>query len=151
MQYYYLLARLLLLAFPAAATVLVSYNAAKGDNTDVLGQLNLEGWNDANWPSDPPVQNSSLYFKTSVDPSNKPAAHVHKAAHFSRAEYHSLYKKTAADTTYYIGYHVMWQNVDYQTIVWQWKNYDADTVHSDDICAGLVFRKDPNDSANHTM
>ncbi|KAF8217042.1 hypothetical protein K438DRAFT_2007726, partial [Mycena galopus ATCC 62051] len=117
------------------------YSAADGDATSVLGLLNLGGYDDAPWPSGQ-GQNASAFFETATDPNGVPAAHVHKAAHFARAEYHSLKGKTEASTTYYIGYHVMWQNVDYQTICMQWKNYDSNTVSTDDIPVALVFRTD---------
>lgn len=103
----------------ASATVLVSYSAADGDNTSNLGLLNLQGWDRASWPSGKGM-NSSLYFTTGTDPDGIPAAHVHKDAHFVRSEYHSLKSKTTQNKTYYIGYHVRFESVDYQTIVWQW-------------------------------
>ncbi|KAK7403100.1 hypothetical protein QQX98_011165 [Neonectria punicea] len=134
----------------ASATVLVSYSAATGDDTSTLGLLNLQGWDRANWPSGKGM-NSSLYFTTGTDPDGVAAAHVHKAAHFVRSEYHSLKGKTAQEKVYYIGYHVRFDKVDYQTIVWQWKNYDPDTVKTDNIPAALVFRKNSDGSENHTI
>ncbi|KAK7429923.1 hypothetical protein QQZ08_003545 [Neonectria magnoliae] len=95
--------------------------------------------------------NGSLYFTTGTDPDSVAAAHVHKAAHFVRSEYHSLKDKTAQEKVYYIGYHVRFDKVDYQTIVWQWKNYDPDTVKTDNIPAALVFRKNSDGSENHTI
>ncbi|KAK7024931.1 hypothetical protein R3P38DRAFT_2951827 [Favolaschia claudopus] len=133
-----------------SGTVLVKYSAAAGDQTSALGLLNLGGYDDAQWPSGQ-SQNDSAYFKTATDPNGVPAAHVHKAQHFARAEYHLLKGKTEVDKTYYIGYHVMWKNVDYQTIVMQWKNYDPKTTPTANIPACLVFRNDASGSANHTM
>ncbi|KAF7548738.1 hypothetical protein G7Z17_g6862 [Cylindrodendrum hubeiense] len=134
----------------ASATVLVSYSAADGDDPSVLGLQNLQGWDRASWPSGK-AQNSSLYFTTATDPDGVAAAHVHKNAHFTRSEYHSLKGKTVQDKTYYIGYHVRFDSVDYQTIVWQWKNYDSETVDTDNIPAALVFRKNSGDDENHTI
>lgn len=53
--------------------------------------------------------------------------------------------------TYYIGYRVQWVNVDYQTIVFQWKGYNTSTNIDDDIPIGLVFRHDATGGQNHTM
>ncbi|KPM45320.1 hypothetical protein AK830_g1189 [Neonectria ditissima] len=144
------LSSLLTVAPLASATVLVSYSAAKGDDTSALGLLNLQGWDRANWPSGKGM-NSSVYFTTGTDPNGIAAAHVHKDAHFVRSEYHSLKSNTAQEQVYYIGYHVRFDKVDYQTIVWQWKNYDPDTVDTDNIPAALVFRKDSDGGENHTI
>ncbi|KAH7150433.1 hypothetical protein B0J13DRAFT_606088 [Dactylonectria estremocensis] len=134
----------------ASANVLMRYSAADGDDTRELGLLNLQGWDRAQWPSGE-AMNSSLYFTTSTDPDGTPAAHVHKDAHFTRSEYHSLKGRTKQNTTYYIGYHVRFDKVDCQTIVWQWKNYDSETVGTDNIPAALVFRKNSGDNKNHTI
>lgn len=139
---------------PCLSEVLISYNASAGDDPSVLGLINLQGWDDKDqmlyWPSGQ-GSNSSAFFNSSTDPSSIPAAHVHRDAHFRRAEYHVLKGETKVNTTYYIGYHVMWEKVDYETIVFQWKNYDANTVDTDNIPVVLVFGRDANDSANHTM
>ncbi|KAI1330340.1 hypothetical protein F5Y16DRAFT_362856 [Xylariaceae sp. FL0255] len=132
------------------AKYLVSYNASAGDATRILGTFDLEGWGREAWPSGK-CQNSSVYFKTATDPDGVPAAHVHKDAHFTRAEYHMLNGKTVADTTYYIGYKVRFDAVDYQTFVWQWKNYDGSTVGADNVPAVLTFGKDADDADYHTM
>lgn len=132
------------------AKYLVSYNASAGDNPSVLGLLNLEGWHREDWPKGQ-SQNNSLYFKTATDPEGVPAAHVHKSAHFTRAEYHMLKDETVGDMTYYIGYKVRFDAVDYQTFVWQWKNYDSSTIDADNVPAVLTFRKDADDSDYHTM
>ncbi|KAI0968052.1 hypothetical protein F4678DRAFT_232526 [Xylaria arbuscula] len=134
----------------ATAKYLVSYNASAGDDPNVLGLLGLDGWNRTDWPNGQ-SQNSSLYFKTATDPGGVPAAHVHKSAHFTRAEYHMLKDETVVDMTYYIGYKVRFDAVDYQTFVWQWKNYDSSTVKADDVPAVLTFRKDADDSDYHTI
>lgn len=74
-------------------------------------------------------------------------------AAFTRAEYHMLKGagEIALDTTYYIGYKVRFDAVDYQTFVWQWKNYDSDSVGVDNIPAVLTFGKDASDANYHTM
>lgn len=122
----HLLIALALAACPVfvSAKVLLSYNASAGEPTSKLGLLNLAGWDDVDWPSGQ-GQNSSEYFmvtcnhfanascasrsqrspslmpsQTSTDPDGVPAAHVHKDAHFARAEYHMLKDSTAADMTY---------------------------------------------------
>ncbi|CAJ2501433.1 Uu.00g042860.m01.CDS01 [Anthostomella pinea] len=134
----------------ASAKYLVSYNASAGDDPSVLGQLNLGGRERADWPSGQ-GQNSSVYFKTATDPDGVQAAHVHKNTDFTRAEYHMLKDEIAADTTYYIGYKVRYDSVDYQTFVWQWKNYDSATVGVDNVPAVLTFAKDADDSNYHTI
>ncbi|KAI1305433.1 hypothetical protein F5Y03DRAFT_151894 [Xylaria venustula] len=134
----------------ATAKYLVSYNASAGDDPNVLGLLDLDGWNREDWPKGQ-SQNSSLYFKTTTDPEGVPAAHVHKGAHFTRAEYHMLKDETVADMTYYIGYKVRFDAVDYQTFVWQWKNYDSSTVGADNVPAVLTFSKDADDSDYHMI
>jgi hypothetical protein len=134
----------------AYAAILVSYDAASGDDPSSLGLLNLQGWHRADWPSGKGM-NNSLYFTTATDPDGTPAAHVHKAAHFTRAEYHTLKDKTARNLVYYMGYHVRFDNVDHQTIIWQWKNYNNETVDTDNIPAALVFRKDVSGPDAHTM
>ncbi|KAI0433465.1 hypothetical protein F5Y09DRAFT_338683 [Xylaria sp. FL1042] len=134
----------------ATAKYLVSYNASAGDDPSVLGLLNLNGWHREDWPAGQ-GQNSSVYFKTATDPAGVPAAHVHKSADFTRAEYHMLKDTTVADTTYYIGYKVRFDAVDYQTFIWQWKNYDSATVGADNVPAVLTFKKDADDSNYHTI
>jgi hypothetical protein len=148
--------------FPfVSAKLLLSYNASAGDPASVLGKQNLEGWGGAAWPSGQ-AQNASAYFKTATDPNGVPAAHVHKDAHFVRSEYHMLVGQTTADQTYYIGYYVSFgAGADYQScpIVFQWcavhecemvnllltnafrKNYNSDTVDTDNIPVLLVFRE----------
>lgn len=70
------------------------------------------------WPQGQ-SQNASAYFTAARDPSGVPAAHVHREPYFTRSEYHALKGDTVENAMYYIGYRVMWQNVDYQTPVWQ--------------------------------
>ncbi|KAJ7866220.1 hypothetical protein B0H14DRAFT_3862058 [Mycena olivaceomarginata] len=87
----------------------------------------------------PPAQNASAFFTTAKDPNGIPAAHVHKDAHFTRSEYHMLVGQTAADQTYYIGYHVSFgAGADYESCP---INYNPDTVDADNIPALLVFRE----------
>jgi hypothetical protein len=106
----------------ASAKLYLSYDASAKDPASVLGQQNLQGWDRAAWPSHQ-KQNASAFFTTATDPNGVPAAHVHKDAHFIRSEYHMMVKKTAAEQTYYIGYHVSFgTGVDYKScpIVFQW-------------------------------
>jgi hypothetical protein len=98
--------------------VLVSYNASHGDQPSVLGLQNLQGWDRADWPKGQ-SQNSSCFFSTATDTQGVQAGHVHKNAHFTRTEYHSMVDMMEVNTTYYIGYKVMFEAVDYQTIAWQ--------------------------------
>ncbi|KAF7340348.1 hypothetical protein MVEN_01954000 [Mycena venus] len=133
----------LLLPFASEAKLLLSYDAAAGDAASVLGRQDLEGWGGTKWPSGQ-GQNASAFFTTAKDPNGVPAAHVHKDAHFARSEYHMLVGQTAASQTYYIGYHVSFgAGADYEScpIVFQWKNYNSDTVDTDNIPALLVFRQ----------
>lgn len=149
-MFYLLQLPLCLCLTSVGAKYLVSYNASAGDAVSNLGLVNLEGWARADWPSGQ-AQNSSLFFKTATDPDGAPAAHVHKSASFTRAEYHMLKDDIAKDTTYYIGYKVRFDDVDYQTFVWQWKNYDAGTVGVDNVPAVLTFHKDADGANDHTM
>ncbi|KAJ7291605.1 hypothetical protein C8J57DRAFT_1043879 [Mycena rebaudengoi] len=129
----------------ASAKLYLSYDASAKDPASVLGQQNLQGWDRAARPSHQ-KQNASAFFTTATDPNGVPAAHVHKDAHFIRSEYHMMVKKTAAEQTYYIGYHVSFgTGVGYKScpIVFQWKNYDADTVRTDNIPVQLAFQKGP--------
>jgi hypothetical protein len=106
----------------ASAKLLLSYDAAAGDSASILGRQNLGGFNGATWPSGQ-AHNASAFFTTAKDPNGIPAAHVHKDAHFTRSEYHMLVGQTAADQTYYIGYHVSFgTGADYEScpIVFQW-------------------------------
>ncbi|ORY17651.1 hypothetical protein BCR34DRAFT_596823 [Clohesyomyces aquaticus] len=145
------------LATSASATVLVKYSAAAGDSPSALGLQNLEGWDFGGgkeplpWPDNQP-QNASVYFKNAKDPDGIAAAHVHKDYHFRRSEYHCLNKKTEVDTTYYIGYKVRFDNVDFATKAFQWKSYyDASAGYKDVIPAALIFRKDADGKDNHTI
>ncbi|SMR63246.1 unnamed protein product [Zymoseptoria tritici ST99CH_3D1] len=92
------------------------------------------------WPKG--VSNSSLFFKTSTDPLGQPAAHVHKAANFVRAEYHMLefHDQPVKENTYYIAYVVRFETAARGMIVFQWKTYDEKFVVDDDIPARLVFQ-----------
>jgi hypothetical protein len=64
---------LLLAGLPiASTTVLLSYNAARGDAASVLGLQNLQGWDDVSWPAGQ-AQNASAYFTTTKDPNGVPA------------------------------------------------------------------------------
>lgn len=136
-----------------SAKVLASYDASTGESVkDALKMQNLGGYNDQPWPKGQ-GQNASAFFTTDKDPQGRPAAHVHKDPHFARSEYHVLNRQIEQDKTYYIGYKVQWQNVDYQTIVFQWKSYEMDQApdYHDTIPIGMVFRKDADGNGNHTM
>ncbi|SMQ54966.1 unnamed protein product [Zymoseptoria tritici ST99CH_3D7] len=91
------------------------------------------------WPKG--VSNSSLFFKTSTDPLGQPAAHVHKAANFVRAEYHMLefHDQPVKENTYYIAYVVRFETAARGMIVFQWKTYDKKFVVDNNIPARLVF------------
>jgi len=136
-----------------SAKILVDYDASRGDDVNkVLKKQNLAGWDDQPWPKGQP-QNSSCFFTTAKDPQGRPAAHVHKDAHFARSEYHVLDGEVEQDKTYYIGYKVQFTHVDYQTIVFQRKSYNTTSIpgYDDTIPIGLVFRKDATGGQNHTM
>jgi len=131
-----------------SGTVLVNYSAAAGHSLGCLGLQNLQGWDRAEWPNHQ-TQNSSVYFKNGKDKNGMAAAHVHKDAHFTRSEYHALNKATEEDQTYYIGYRVSFENVDQQTIVFQWKEYIE--TETNNIPAALFFRQDAEGRENHTI
>jgi hypothetical protein len=149
-----IVALVLLPAFISAAdcglsgTLLVNYSAAAGHSPSCLGLQNLQGWDRAAWPANQ-AQNNSVYFKNGKDPNGVAAAHVHKDAHFIRSEYHALNKATEVDQTYYIGYRVAFENVDQQTIVFQWKEYIE--TETNNIPAAMFFRQDAEGKENHTM
>jgi hypothetical protein len=52
------------------------------------------------------------------------------------------------DKVYFIGYKVLWQNVNYPMLVWQWKECDDEWVERANIPAALVFRKDVESDEN---
>ncbi|SMR59413.1 unnamed protein product [Zymoseptoria tritici ST99CH_1E4] len=85
---------------------------------------------------------TSARILTSTDPLGQPAAHVHKAANFVRAEYHMLefHDQPVKENTYYIAYVVRFETAARGMIVFQWKTYDEKFVVDDDIPARLVFQ-----------
>lgn len=80
-----------------------------------------------------------------------PQADSNSCVDFTRAEYHMLNGETEKDTTYYIGYKVRFEAIDYQAFIYQWKNYDSDTVGEDNVPIVLTFAKDTADDDYHTM
>ncbi|RVD86087.1 uncharacterized protein DFL_004381 [Arthrobotrys flagrans] len=102
-----------------ASTLLLDFDAQRGDNPSILGLLNLEQAR-----GDPISANTKdLYIKLDKDPKGVQAAHVHRKAGYIRAEYHSLKDKTKEDTAYFIGYTFSLGTITHNLVVWQWKEY----------------------------
>ncbi|KAK6348736.1 hypothetical protein TWF718_006523 [Orbilia javanica] len=103
----------------ASSTLLLDFDAQRGDNPSILGLLNLEQAR-----GDPISSNTKdLYIKLDKDPKGIQAAHVHRKAGFIRAEYHSLKDKTKEDSSYFIGYTFSLGTITHNLVIWQWKEY----------------------------
>jgi hypothetical protein len=99
----------------ALGKLLVSFNAADGDDPSVIGQLNLEAARGVTQSGN----TDDLYIELGEDPNGTPAAHFHRIEGDIRAEYHALNKATVADTTYYIGYAFSLAQIEQSLMVWQ--------------------------------
>ena len=95
--------------------LLVDFNAAAGDDPSVLGLANLEGIRGVTQK----VNTPDLFIDLGIDPNGIPAAHFHRDVGNIRTEYHSLNKKTEANTTYYIGYTFMLSQLQDNLMIWQ--------------------------------
>ncbi|KAI2463059.1 hypothetical protein F4781DRAFT_146993 [Annulohypoxylon bovei var. microspora] len=103
------------------SSLLVDFNAARGNDPKVLGTLNLE-----QAKGDKPKGNTpDLYIKLDKDPKKVPAAHFHHKAGDRRAEYHALKGQTKAGTTYFISYQFELEELPNGLIIFQWKEYKA--------------------------
>ncbi|KAI8950692.1 hypothetical protein F4801DRAFT_602108 [Xylaria longipes] len=112
---------ILLLCQVVASTLLVDYNADRGDDPSNIGLLNLESTRGVS----PSKNTPDLYFQSGVDWKGTKCAHVHRKKDFIRAEYHALNKKTEAGKTYYIGYEFALGATPDALMIWQWKEYEA--------------------------
>ncbi|KAI0183112.1 hypothetical protein EV127DRAFT_517215 [Xylaria flabelliformis] len=114
----------LLLCQVVAGTLLVDYDAARGDDPSKLGLLNLESTQHVKVSKNTP----DLYFQSGVDWKGTKCAHVHHKKDFRRAEYHALNQKTEAGKTYYIGYQFALGVLPDGLLIWQWKEYEANNA-----------------------
>ncbi|KAK6522849.1 hypothetical protein TWF281_002280 [Arthrobotrys megalospora] len=120
----------------AASTLLLDFDAQRGDNPSILGLLNLEQAR-GNAIS---ANTKDLYIKLDKDPKGVPAARVHRKAGYIRAEYHSLKDKTKEDATYFIGYTFSLGTITHNLVVWQWKEYKGDADQN--VPLNLEFKND---------
>ncbi|KAE8375669.1 hypothetical protein BDV26DRAFT_267263 [Aspergillus bertholletiae] len=135
MQLYKLFAVLAALQ-PALAKSLVDFNAARGDDPSVLGQVNLEALRD-----DKRNGNSAdLYIKMDKDPKGTPALHFHRKKDYIRTEYHSLKNVLQVDNTYYIGYKFSLGAIQESLMIWQFKEYSANSHGGANIPLSLEFK-----------
>ncbi|KAI5776915.1 hypothetical protein EDC01DRAFT_698921, partial [Geopyxis carbonaria] len=108
-----------LLPLAVLSTVLVDYDAARGDAPSVMGHLNIEKAKGDR----PKTEDDSLFIRTSVDPAGTPAAHFHRAKGNIRTEYHAMFYETEADKTYYIGYSFSLGVITHNLVLFQWKEF----------------------------
>ncbi|KAK8076177.1 hypothetical protein PG994_003449 [Apiospora phragmitis] len=117
----------LLCAGYASATLLVDYNAARGDEVSKIGLVNLEAAR-----GDKQHGNTAdLYIKNDKDWKGGKSAHFHRKKGDIRAEYHALNGKTQEGKTYFIGYQFALGATPDGMIVMQWKEYVANTAGHD--------------------
>ncbi|RDW63427.1 lectin [Coleophoma cylindrospora] len=114
---------LFLFATAALAKLLVDFSAAEGDNPSVIGLRNLEAARSVAQSNN----TADLYIELGKDPRNVSAAHFHRIKGDIRAEYHALNKKTVANTTYYIGYAFSLAQIQQSLMIWQFKEYVANS------------------------
>ncbi|KAI6083764.1 hypothetical protein F4821DRAFT_244200 [Hypoxylon rubiginosum] len=106
-------------------TLLIDFNAERGDDPKKLGTLNLEkGKGDK-----PNANTDDLYIKLGTDWKGMKCAHYHHKAGYRRAEYHALKSETKAGTTYFITYKLALQQRPDGLILFQWKEYKANNDH----------------------
>ncbi|KAE8386698.1 hypothetical protein BDV23DRAFT_187006 [Aspergillus alliaceus] len=107
----------------ALSKSLVDFSAARGDDPSVLGMRNLEAERNA-----PQSENSKdLYIKLDKDPKGAPALHFHRKKDYIRTEYHSLPNQITVDQTYYIGYKFSLGTIEQSLMIWQFKEYAANS------------------------
>ncbi|KJY02443.1 hypothetical protein TI39_contig51g00012 [Zymoseptoria brevis] len=117
-----------LLSALTSAKVLVSYSAAKHDQTSSLGLLNLDGWGRKR-PASRRLRFVSFLQGTPPPPST-PSAIQPPTSH----------DQPVKDKTYYIAYVVRFETAARGMIVFQWKDYAEKFIANDNIPARLVFR-----------
>lgn len=131
-----LLATLSACAAIASASLLVDFNATRGDDPSVLGLLNLEAARGATQSAN----SADLYFKKGADWQGNPAGHAGRIAGDIRAEYHGLKGKTSAGTTYWLGYTFALQEIEDSLMIWQWKEYSANAHGGANIPLAMEVR-----------
>ncbi|KAF3090164.1 hypothetical protein TWF569_007239 [Orbilia oligospora] len=119
-----------------ASTLLLDFDAQRGDNPSILGLLNLEQARGDSISAN----TKDLYIKLDKDPKGVQAAHVHRKAGYIRAEYHSLKDKTKEDTSYFIGYTFSLGTITHNLVVWQWKEYK--NAAAQNVPLNLEFNND---------
>ncbi|PIG90197.1 hypothetical protein AARAC_003665 [Aspergillus arachidicola] len=135
MQLYKLFAVLAALQ-PALAKSLVDFSAARGDNPSILGLRNLESVRDTKLDEN----TKDLYIKLDKDPKGTPALHFHRKKDYIRAEYHSLKNQIEVDKTYYIGYKFSLGAIQQSLMIWQFKEYSANSHGGANIPLSLEFK-----------
>ncbi|KAK6851951.1 hypothetical protein PG995_012076 [Apiospora arundinis] len=113
----------LLAAAHASAALLVDYNAARGDGVGEMGLVNLEAARGEAQKGN----TADLYIKADNDWKGAKSAHFHRKKGDIRAEYHALNKKTQEGKTYFIGYQFAVGSTPDALMVFQWKEYVANT------------------------
>ncbi|KAK8084229.1 hypothetical protein PG997_005500 [Apiospora hydei] len=113
----------LLCAGYATAALLVDYNATRSDDVAKMGLANLEAARDK-----PQHGNTAdLYIKADNDWKGAKSAHFHRKQGDIRAEYHALRGNTQEGKTYFIGYQFALGSTPDNMMVFQWKEYIANT------------------------
>lgn len=123
-----------LLTTLTSAKLLVDFNATRGDDPRVIGQLNLQ----ADRANTIAYKSADLFFNKGQDWKGHPAAHVHRKQDYIRAEYHALKNKTKQGETYWIGYTFALEEIQQSLMIWQWKEYAS--VHPlPSLASSLTF------------
>ncbi|OOO05226.1 Polysaccharide lyase [Aspergillus oryzae] len=121
---------------PALAKSLVDFSAARGDNPSILGLRNLESVRNTKLDEN----TKDLYIKLDKDPKGTPALHFHRKKDYIRAEYHSLKNQIEVDKTYYIGYKFSLGAIQQSLMIWQFKEYSANSHGGANIPLSLEFK-----------
>jgi hypothetical protein len=147
------------LAGSAVSKLLVDYNADRGDDVSKIGLMNLEQARGVKIGSN----TDDLYIKAGKDWRGSKAAHFHRKKGYIRcviaatsegtalcsktnahgsnsAEMHALNKQTQAGETYYLTYSFALGAVPQSLMVWQWKEYEANTKDGANIPLSLEVK-----------
>ncbi|KAK2795963.1 hypothetical protein FQN50_009668 [Emmonsiellopsis sp. PD_5] len=135
--------RFSLLAFlavfsPALGKILVDFQAERGDDISDVGKVNLE----ASRKDKVHANSADVYIRMEEDPEGKPAAHFHRKAGNIRSEIHALSKKTQADKTYTIDYEFSLGAIGDDLMIWQFKEYQANSHGGANIPLALEIKND---------
>lgn len=108
---------LLALTLPllAHSKLVLDYQAARGDDPESLGLLNLEKARGEKVKE----HTDDLFILAGEDTDGNPAAHFHRKKDYIRAEYHALKDQMEADKTYNITYEFAVHNTAEKLQIWQ--------------------------------